>query len=183
MKRAVLAWLCLLVLACGGNSPTGPSGDVFDTSKNNLAEAPANAHTVSVPVGTKNLTIKFWFEYNPPRGSSVSVNQTFSITFHCRHSALSEYGLVLQTTASDATGAITPDATLFLSGFDSAHTSGCHANDQGIISGVFQDSFKGLKQAHIQAWLQYWPPGASSPHPPVTGRPNATVIEIVGWTI
>jgi hypothetical protein len=178
-----LAFACLIVFtSCGGKSPTRPSAEMLDTSQGNLAQAPPAAHTVRIPVGEDNLTIKFWYEYSPVTGSSVETGQPYSITLQCRRSALADYGLVLKATPVASNGSSDSAAASVFGTGDTVRVASCEAASPSTRSGAIPSDFAGLKDASVEAWLQYWPPGTSTSPTPVVGAAQAAVTEVVGWT-
>jgi hypothetical protein len=178
-----LALVCFIVFtSCGGKSPTRPSAEMLDTSQGNLAQAPPDAHTVRIPVGEDNLTVKFWYEYSPLEGSSPETGQPYSITLQCRRSAMADYGLVLKATPVASNGSSDEIATSIFGTGDTVRVAACDAASPNTRSGAIPSDFAGLKDASVEAWLQYWPPGTSTSPAPVIGAAQAAVTEVIGWT-
>ncbi len=176
-----LALACFIaVVGCGGESPTRPSAEILDPSKGNLVQAPPDAHTVRIPVGEDNLTVKFWYEYSPAKDTSVETGESYSIILHCRRSALADYGLVLKSTPVASNGSSDSTATAVFGTGESVDVATCEAGSPSTRSGSIPPDFAGLKEARIEAWLQDRQPGTSPP--PVTGAAQAAATEAIDWT-
>jgi hypothetical protein len=93
---------------------------------------------------------------------------------------------VLKAAPVSSNGSPDPAAISIFGAGASVHVGTCQAGSSSMVSGTIPSDFAGLKEARVEAWLQYWQPGTTTspppPPPPVSGAPHAAVTEVIDWT-
>jgi hypothetical protein len=163
-----------VLAACGGGTPAAPTPT---QSRNPLLHA----------ILTSQLSVQFWFEFNPERNTSISPGQSYSIQMHCRPSQSADYQLTAYFDPLRPDGSILSARSPSLTEQLGATNIGvgmnlCAPGSYGLAVGQLPpEPFKEIPQVKIRVWLRPAVALGSSPNfSPL--EPDMVVYEAVNWS-